>query len=208
MRLDPHWLPQPLLPFIIRTGLLLLVAVEGLAQTAKQGDASADLTPNAFHSPMILDTMFAPADNSLWVGEDWVPANPVPWKGGYFTTVEYQRLNKFSCDGMTIQGNDYNPIFHRPPNPQWRSGLAMKVKPRGSDVEVRVRIQLTNPKHNHDKQVMLRLDVLNGDEVVASATMRNNIEEGNANEHTTTFLVPAAKIPGSRMRITMTTENY
>ena len=157
---------------------------------------------------MILDTVFAPADQSLWVGEDWVPANPVRWKRGYFTTVEYQRLNKFSCDGVTIQGDDYNPIFHRPPYPQWRSGLVMNVTPRGSDVIVKVRIQLNNPKPTHDKQVTLRLDVLNGDEVVATTTMRNNVEEGDARSPTTTFLVPAAKIPGSRMRITMTTENY
>ena len=137
-------------------------------------------------------------------------AKPEPWKSGYFTTVEYHALSKFSCDGVSVRGDSENGFFwNRPKSPQWQSGLAMKQTSFGGDIEVKVLVRLTNPKHNHDKQVMLRLDVLSGDEVVSSATFRNNVEEGDESvPGTTKLLVPSSKLAGSRLRITMTTQDY
>jgi hypothetical protein len=193
----------------------VILSASALGQTAKQGDASAD--PTVFHSPMVLEAAFAPADRSLWVSDEWTAAKEAindikPWRSGYFTTVEYHGLSKFSCDGVSLRGDSDDGFFwNRPPTPQWRSGLTMKQRDLGEgNIEIKVVVLLTNPKHNHDKMVMLRLDVVNGDDVVSSATLRSNVEEGDSAHRATTNLVIASTSiqPTTRLRLTMTTQDY
>ena len=78
------------------------------AQTVKQGDPNAPVAdPTEFHSPMVIETVFAPADPSLWKSDEWTPTKPKPWRSGEFTTAEYYDLGKYSCDGLSIRnGSD------------------------------------------------------------------------------------------------------
>ena len=89
----------------------LLVGAPLAGQTVRQGTAQeVPAAANAFQSPMILETIFAPADQSLWVSDEWTPSKPKPWKSGDFTTPEYYALGKFSCDGILLQnGNRHGP---------------------------------------------------------------------------------------------------
>ena len=83
---------------------MFALAVVSLAQTVKQGDPTAPAAdPNEFHSPMVIETVFAPADPSLWKNEEWTPQKPKPWKRGTFTVPEYHDLGKYSCDGLFFE---------------------------------------------------------------------------------------------------------
>ena len=109
----------------------MLSALSAVAQTVKQG-TEADLEPTAFKSPMIVETVFAAADRSLW-------------KQGWFTIPEYLELRKYSCDGVFLRGDSDRRIGWDPP-------IAMKARnlPDGN-VEVRFDLKVNNPKLNHDK---------------------------------------------------------
>jgi hypothetical protein len=117
----PRWPLLPLIMVILGTGLLLLSADGSAGQTAKQGDFG----PNAFQSPMVLETVFPPSDPSLWVAYDWTPVKPLPWTNCEFTTVESHGLGKYSCDGLYFRNSNRNGSCY--------AGLAMiKVKPVGA----------------------------------------------------------------------------
>lgn len=193
-----------------------LVAISGIflaalaaAQTARQGTPEeVPDAANSFHSPMILETSFAPADRSLWVSDEWTPSDRRPWKSGTFTTAEYYALGKFSCDGLFFRnGNRHGP---------WNTGLLMKVKPKGATTEVTMIAEVTNPGNVHDKTVTLLFEVLNGEEIVKTATIKikaNRNWRGKMQDYDgeTTFTVPTAaltKDPVTKMRITMTTQDY
>jgi hypothetical protein len=178
------------------TSVILSVTV--LGQTAKQGDASQ--IPRCFHSPMVLETVFAAADRTLWTkkdrhesGRDW------------FTVPEYHALGRFTCDGVSLRDPTKNG--------EWRPGLFLSARdlPDGN-VDVGIFVKVRNPGANSDKLVKLSFEVLNGDEVVASATMEPINVEDNArgDDGEVRLTVPAAALriePMTKLRITMTTRD-
>ncbi|MEX1243680.1 MAG: hypothetical protein WEB59_00630 [Thermoanaerobaculia bacterium] len=187
---------------------VLLVASVLRGQEVKQGDPNA-VTSTDFHSPMVMTTVFAPADKSLWVSDEWRPANPKPWKNGDFTTVEYYGLGKYSCDGLLFRDGNRNGT--------WNSGLTMSVSNKvGGKVMVEMTAHVTNPGPVHDKFVTLLFEVTNGDQVVASTTItikvkqnwRTKMEE-NGEEGVIALSADALKSdPITKLRITMTTKDY
>jgi len=146
---------------------------------------------------MILDTVFAAADRSLWGRV-----------GHWFTIPEYHELGRFTCDGVSLRASP------RDRKGKWDSGLEMTARPLGDDeVEVKIKATAHNPRGNHDKFVKLHFDVLNGEDVVRSATMkpikcpdRGDEEEG---EVTITLQSNTLKAdPITKLRITMLTVDY
>jgi hypothetical protein len=184
-------------------GSLISVAIlsaSAFGQTAKQGDASPE--PIAFHSPMVLEAVFAPADRALWVSDDWTPKDPKPWKSGEFTTIEYYNFSKFPCDGLYLQREG-----------QTAGVVVEHVRQIGAETKVKLEVSVTNPGPVHDKRVTLLLEVLNAGETVAtsSTTIKLNQsfrESVESNSKYVTLLVPSSKVPGSRLRITMSTKDY
>ena len=94
----------------------------------------------------------------------------------------------------------------------WDPPIVMKARnlPDGN-VEVRFDLKVNNPKLNHDKVVMIKLDALNGEEVVASGSARIKAPdngEGQSDEKLKLVLPSAALVPTTKLRITMTTQDY
>jgi hypothetical protein len=183
---------------------VLILSALAFGQTAKQGDFG----PNAFRSPMVLETVFPPADPSLWVSYDWTPSKPKPWKSGEFTTVESHGLGKYSCDGLYFRNSNRNGSYY--------SGLDMiKVKPVGSDTAVWFKAYVSNPGGGiPDKFVTLVFEVLHSDEVVATAktVIKARADRSGSQDSYDSddlkLVVPSSKLAGSRLRITMTTQDY
>lgn len=171
-----------------------LIAVDpSQAQTAKQGDPNVPAVPTEFRSPMIIDTVFAAADQSLW------------GKGSWFTVKDYFALGEFTCDGVSLR-NDYS--IRRG---AWDSGLWLAVKQVDEEyVRVKIRAIAHNPKKNHDKVVNLVFEIMNGEEPLKVVKMPPFTVEDNSDEvdQEVAFMLPVEHIrlePPPSMRITMTT---
>jgi len=142
---------------------------------------------------MVLDTVFAAADRSLW-GE-----------GGWFTVKDYLDVGKFTCDGVSLR-NDYKPS-----KGTWGPGLELAAKLADeAHVRVKIRAVVHNPRHNHDKFVNLFFEVLNGDELVESVRMPPIKAQDDADEvdKEVALVVPLDALktaPMTRLRITMST---
>ena len=163
------------------------------AQTARQGDPNTRAASTEFHSPMILETVFAPAERSLW------------GKGGWFTVKEYFELGRFTCDGVSLR-NDYSLR-----KGTWDTGLQMRaMKVDEGRVRVEIRAIVHNPRHNHDKLVNLFFEILNSDTLIESVRMppikvEDNTDEVD-NEIAVVLPIDALKTdPMTTLRITMTT---
>ena len=174
--------------------LLCLSANLGFAQTAKQGDPAKVTDATAFHSPMILETIFAAADRSLW------------HNGKEFTLPEWWELGKFTCDGVSLRMDSDR-------RKKWDSGINMKVRDLpGGSVEVKMKVGVLNPKHNSDKMVTLLLEVVNGDEVVAAQSVKIPAkDDGGGHQENVKFTIPGSSLrldPITKLRITMTTQKY
>jgi len=126
----------------------LVLTAPLLAQTVKQGDPNV-IASNEFHSPMVVETTFAPADPALWKSDDWTPDKPRPWKKGEFTTAEYYDLGKYSCDGLSIRDGSNNGT--------WHSGLVMSLKEQAGKLHITINAHVTNPGYVHDKSVTATL---------------------------------------------------
>jgi hypothetical protein len=187
---------------------MMVVVAPLKAQTVKQGDAKDVVDPNEFHSPMVIETVFAPADPALWRDENWTPGKPKPWGRGEFTTAEYYDLGKYTCDGLSIHDGNRDGT--------WYSGLVMEVKNKGGDVHVTIKAQVTNPGHIHDKFVTLLFEVINGDDVVGKTTIGLKVKQNwrakkEVTDKESTLVLPASalrKDPLTKLRITMTTQDY
>ena len=99
------------LPAVTRARELLIILSLTLfsyllvAQTVRHGDASPT-RPNAFRSPMVIETVF-PANPSLWMDTEslagFKPGRPTHGKlGEWFSTPEWYALGKFTCDGVSL----------------------------------------------------------------------------------------------------------
>lgn len=165
----------------------------------------ASSTPTVFHSPMILETVFAASNRSLWIKKE-------NKDGGryWFTDPEYHDLGKYTCDGISL--TDPTDRSKRTYEGQWDSGLFMSARelPDGT-VDLGIRVKVTNPKNNHDKLVDLAFEIMKGDEVLASASMKQiKIEEKSyGDDGKLTMLLPvSAVLSATKLRITMTVQNY
>jgi len=176
--------------------LLMAVSIPyAAAQAASQGDASNEKT--TFTSPMVLETVFAAADRSLWDPAKGHVA------GAWFSTEDYRGLGRFSCDGVYLRSD-----FKRKQG-TWKPGLEMSVKEgEGGQVQVKVRATADNPKDNRDRKVDILFEVMNGEKVIASASDSRGIEEGDATGITVNFTLPAADLiaePMTKLRLTVKT---
>ena len=176
--------------------LLMAVSIPyAAAQAARQGDASNEKT--TFTSPMVLETVFAAADRSLWDPAKGHVA------GAWFSTEDYHGLGKFRCDGVYLRSD------FKPKQGTWKPGLAMSVKEgEGGQVQVKVRATADNPKDNRDRKVDILFEVMNGEKVIASASDSRGIEEGDEKGITVNFSLPAADLiadPMTKLRLTVKT---
>jgi len=160
---------------------------------------------------MVIETIFAPADPSRWVSDEWTPQDPKRWKKGAFTCPEYHDLGKFFCDGVPIR-MDYSKR-----KVTWASGLSMELRQLGGGkAEVLIEATIENSGFIHDKIVTLRLEVVNGDEAVGATTI--TIKSSTSWKHSTNNDSGKAKLvlateslkkdPITKLRITMTTKDY
>lgn len=167
--------------------LMVALTAPAVAQTAHQGSTTQPPKPDPanyeeFKSPMVLETVFLPADRNLW-RQEW------------FTGVEYQRLRRFRCDLVSIIGLE----------------MGAKETP-GDKMELGVKVTLHNPDHGHDKRVRLLFEVLDGETVVAQFSMPEaKVKEGAVVSKTlaTSMSLAVLKVdPSPKMRITMTNWDY
>ncbi len=178
---------------------LLLTAVGFLSPSAaldvKQGSFGA-AESSEFTSPMILTTAFAATDRALWGNGHW------------FAVDEYKKLGRFSCDGVSIR-RDYN---HR--KQTWDPGLELAVRVKSRDlVQVKARVSIYNPKHNHDKAVTVLLEIMDGDQVLQAATVGpiKAADDGDEEDETASLMMPAellSKQPSPTLRVTVVARNY
>jgi hypothetical protein len=151
--------------------------------------------PGAYRSPIVVETKFAAADRSLW-----------GLKGKAFTIPEWWELGNVSCDGVYLRGDTDRQT-------QWDPFIKMKARElSGDSVEVTMTIGVQNAKHNQDKTVTLLLEVVNGEQRAASASVRIKApDNGQGSFEDVLFTLPAAYLrtdPMTKLRITMTTNGY
>ncbi len=170
------------------------------AQTVRQGTTDAAAIPHVFHSPMVIETVFAATDRATW------------GKGGWFDAPEYIALGQYTCDGVALRRNFYG--WHNAWKAGWDSGIAMRAREgKGGALDVAVRVSLVNPKHNHDKAITLFLEVLNDTRVVTSVAVGPVPvkDDGMSRDETVKLTVPIGALqadPPTTLRITMTTKDY
>ncbi|SRR6266498_751879 len=146
--------------------LLLASSMALVAQTSgRQGDPKKD-QPHDFRSPMILETSFP---------------DPKTWTGEWFTNQDYRDLEKYRCDGIRIVE------------------LFANVRPvKGGEFTiliVRFRAKVLNPDGNHDKEVVVRFDVKNGEDVVRSTEFGPvKVEESNSVKREVFVTVPTGEL--------------
>jgi hypothetical protein len=181
----------------------VIFSASAFGQTVKQGDSRQD--PTVFHSPMVLETVFAASDRSLWEKTD------NKYGGRYwFTVPEYHELGKYTCDGISL--TDPTDRSKRTYEGQWDNSLFMSVRTLSDgNVDLGIRVKVTNPKNNHDKLVDLFFEIMKGDDVSASALMKQlRIEEKSyGDDGKLTMVLPASTVlSATKLRITMTTRDY
>jgi len=184
---------------LLAIGLALLAgSIPGMPLLAAQDVKQGDSTITVFRSPMVITTTVAVVDQARWHkdGQD-----------RWFVDDEYARLGTFTCDGISIRRNNNDK------KGTWEPGLRMSARLRADDiVEVKVSLSVHNPKGNHDKAVSALFEVLDGETVVQSGTIKKiGIEEGDKQKEDQVLVrIPAAQLskqPALALRITMTTKN-
>jgi hypothetical protein len=175
---------------------LAVLTIHGaaVAQVARQGTPVTPTDPNAFTSPMVLEASFAAADRSIWGDKSWHEG------------PDYKALGKYTCDGVALRGDTDKKTK------EVGTGLAMRAREiSGGKLEVTIGLWLFNPAHNHDKLVIILVDVLDGADVVARTTLGPiEVEDkGHTQARSFPFVMPAAVIKNDamRMRLTMTTKD-
>lgn len=161
---------------------LLLFSYLVVAQIAGHADASVrPLLPNAFRSPMVLETAF-PADSSLWMDTDSLAG----FKSGRsirgalgqrFSTPEWYALGRFSCDGVSFRGDARS-------DGTWNNaGLTMMVKPLTGAFLVTLDATIHNqrPDLNHTATVLFQ--VMNGEDVIAKDSCRIDTRDNGRGGH-------------------------
>jgi hypothetical protein len=174
--------------------LLFFLVPCAAAQTATQGGDTSNEKAD-FKSPMVLETVFAAADRSLW---DPTKGHKL---GEWFSTDEYHGLGKFNCDGVYLRSN-YNEK-----KGTWNPGLEMAVTTGAQgQVQVKVRAIADNPKGNKDRKVSILFEAMNGDKVLSSALGTHGVEEGDEKPVTVNFSFAPTDLvadPMTKLRLTV-----
>jgi hypothetical protein len=180
-------------PFLLFCLMPLWIAATALnAQVAaKQGTPAVSAKQGAstkFNSPMILETVFLPADRSLWKGDEWISGKA------------YVDLEQFSCDDVHVKKLRMRPRLIA-------DGQMVLV-------EVRAVILNVNSRESHDKRVTIRFDLLNGDEFVSGVTTKpkkaSDTDSGGYGIGAS-LTVPTSALrtdPMTTLRLTVTAEDY
>lgn len=170
---------------ILSAVLVLAMSRLAAAQTAHQGSPTPEADSDKvvhFKSPMVIETIFLPADRSLWAKR-------------WFSTYEYARLLRFKCDLVYIAG----------------LSMSAKEQPEGQ-ASISVKFSLVNPNGGDDKKVTLLFEVLNGDEIAGKFDLpATKVKEGSAVTKILTTSLPLTALktdPMTKLRITMTDWNY
>ena len=189
---------------------LLAASAMTCGQTVKQGDPNA-LEAHEFHSPMVIETIFAGNEPSLWMDlKSLAPGKtPKPLSGGkWFSTAEWYALGKFTCDGVSLREDRESSK-----NGTWAEpGLKMRVRRHGIEVvDVTIEVGLYNPKHNHDKAVTINFEVLKNDVSLAMASLTKEVEDkaSSGNNGRVSFILSTDEFrSANKLRLTMTTRDY
>jgi len=164
----------------------------GGSQPAGKGEAPARPAGTDRPSPMVLETMFAAADESLWDGPGW------------FSLPEYHDLGRDACDGVALRAR------YDKRSGTWGPGLEMSAhEGRDGQIEVKVRVIVNNRRHNHDKKVRVDLEVLDGGRTIRNGTIGPFEAEDDGDDVTrhTKLVFPDGVLrtdPMTRLRIVMT----
>jgi hypothetical protein len=162
-----------------------------LGQTVRQ----ASIEKTRFDSPMVLETVFAAADRSLWD-----PAQGHQ-PGAWFSTQEYEELGRYSCEGVFLR-QKYNRRRET-----WQPGLSMSVTPaQDGRLKINVRAVVDNPEDNHDRKVEALFEVIRNDKVIASRTVKKAVEEGDERSLVAPFDMAATDLiqdPMTKLRVTL-----
>lgn len=162
--------------------LWITATAQNAQTTAKQG------IQTKFNSPMILETVFLPADRTLWKKDEWISGKA------------YVDLEQFSCDGVHVKKLRLRPMLIS-------DGQQVFV-------EFRAVILNVNSRESHDKRVTIRFDLFNGDEFIAGVTTKpkkaSDTDSGGYGI-SARLTVPASVLktdPMTTLRLTVTTEDY
>lgn len=145
-------------------------------------------------APLTMELDFAASDRSLW-GD-----------GGWFSTPGYHALGKLTFGGVALRAN------YSKRRGTWDSGLEMAARERRDGlIEVKVRATVNNPDDNDDRQITVRLDVVNGGQPVQSGTIGPFEAEDNGDDVSaqTTLVIRRDELmtsPMTRLRLTLTAE--
>lgn len=161
--------------------LLILLGIAMASSLRAQVIANGPRDPTEFRSPMILETVFLPADRTLWKTQ-WVSGK------------EYLDVRQFHGDNVSISALSMRP----------------RLIEGGKGVVVEIKTSLSN-RCGHDKQVTVRFDILNGDEEVAHVTLGPlKVEETDTKTRSVIVTVPETALkmdPMTVLRITLTAKD-
>ena len=136
--------------------------------------------PTEFSGSMVLEAPFPPA----------LPGNKV---GEWYTTADYSRMRLYRCDRVYIAQFQFK----------------VEAEKKGT-LPVTARVMFHNPEGNHDKNVELLLEVVNGDQKVMEARRTIRVEESDMVGREIGLPVPAASLkaePTTQLRITVRTKD-
>lgn len=166
---------------MISLAVLLMASVSASAQTARQGDQSAD--PTEFHSPMVLEAPFAVANPSTWTLK----------KGSSVMSPDLGQLRRFHCDGVSIGMGALHP-----------------KEISGDRVETQMDFSIVNPGHDKFVKVLFEL-FNGDTKVAETATAPIKAKEGAFVQTKATIVARKADLvadPLTKIRITMTAWDY
>jgi hypothetical protein len=159
-----------------------MAAFAGLAQTAQQGDPKKN--PGGYEE--FHSPMVLETVFPMWIKGK---------RDAWVTSAESQRLRTFRCDRISI--------------------LSLSTNAReasSGQTEIRIKVELNNPNHNHDKEVALLFEVINGDITDASFKLEPvKVKEGATVTKVSKARIPLSALreePPTKLRITMTNWDY
>ncbi len=121
------------------------------------------------------------------------PALPGSKVGDWYTTPDFTRMRLYRCDRVIIT------LF------QFKVGSAQK-----GTIPIKARVWLHNPNGNHDKNVDLVLEVMNGEQKVTEARRSIKVEESDVVKRDIDLPLPAGSLvadPPTQLKITLRTRD-
>jgi len=159
----------------VNQGTSVISAAQGVPAAAP---ATAPLSANEFHSPMVLSLPFPLTDRTQWGTGKWSEPGAL------------DPIQDYRCDGVALMDVSMRGALDK------SGSLSIDVKGRLDNVP------------GHDKRVDLKIELLNGDAVAATGyAYRLKAPERKTRGFKLALSFPAAAIqsdPATRMRITVT----